>query len=165
MARSSHPDCRATVGFFFRTRKRPDDVQELLFAESDKRAAQQCAERQRITTIGEHPRDRDEVLYFLPAKETFAGLGCDWDAPALKGFFIAPELCAGWREQGYVARLAGSSCTGFAILDWMTADQSCAKFSDLKRCMLATDFSLKLKQIGELLKIRYSGDQTLLGQD
>ena len=94
------------VGLILRTRERPDDVQEFLLGEADQRAAQQRAKRQRVAPVGEDAGQRDQVLDLLPAEEAFAGLRGHRDAPALQRLLIAPQLGAGRRQQGDVARLA-----------------------------------------------------------
>ena len=69
------------IGLFLRARKRPDDVQQFFLGEPDQRAAQQRAERQRVTPVREHARQRDQVLDFLAAEKPLAGLRGHGDAP------------------------------------------------------------------------------------
>src|SRR5579863_5564091 len=66
--------------------KHPHNVEQFLFGESYQRATQQCAERKRITPIGEHARDGDEVLHLLPPEQALTCLSSDRNAPALKRF-------------------------------------------------------------------------------
>jgi hypothetical protein len=59
----------------FRARKPPDDVEQFFFGQADQRPAQQRAERERVAAIGQGAGQRDQVLDFLAAEQTLAGLG------------------------------------------------------------------------------------------
>ena len=104
-------------------RQRPDDIEQFFFGQADQRAAQQRAERERVTTIGEHAREGDEVLDFLAPEEAFAGLGRDRNAAPLQRFLIAPQIASRRRQESDVAGPAGAALAGLAVEDRVAADQ------------------------------------------
>ena len=57
-------------------------------------------------------------------------LGGDRDAVPLKGFFVAPQVASGRREQGDVARPADPAGAGATIEDHFAADQAGAQLGD-----------------------------------
>ena len=95
------------VGLVLGTRQRPDDIEKFLLGQADKRAAQQRAQREGVAPVGEDAGQRDQVLDFLSAKQALARLGRDRNAVPFERLFIAPQIAAGRRKQGDVARPAG----------------------------------------------------------
>src|SRR5258708_27977735 len=83
--------------------ERPDDVEQFFFGEADQRTTQQGPQGKRVTPIGEHARQGDQVLNFLPAKQAFSCLSGDWDAEALKRLFVTPYIAPGRCTQVNVA--------------------------------------------------------------
>ena len=120
----------AGVGIVLGTRQRPDDVEQFLLGQTDQRAAQQRAQSERVAPVGEHAGQRDEVLDFLAAEQSFAGLGRDRDAAPLQRLFIAPQIAAGRRKQRDVARPAGRASPFARSRIRLAADQPRAHLGD-----------------------------------
>ena len=102
-------------GIVFGTRKRPDNVEQFFFGQTDERAAQQRPEGERVPAVGENTRQRDQILNLLATEQAFACLCGDRDAVALKRLFVSPKITAGGREQRDVAWPARTTGAGATI--------------------------------------------------
>src|SRR3546814_5108890 len=79
-------------GIVFGTRKRPDDVEQFFFGQTDERAAQQCPEGERVTAVGQNTRQRDQILDLLAAEQAFACLRGDRDAVTFERLLVSPKI-------------------------------------------------------------------------
>ena len=86
-------------GMIRRWRQSRRDIEQFLLGQTHQRTTHQGAERQSIAGIGEHSRERDEVLHLLAAEKTFPGLGGDRKPARFERTLIAPELRAGRRQE------------------------------------------------------------------
>ena len=104
-------------------RQRPHDVEQRLLGQADQGSPKQGAERERVAAVGEHARERDEVLDLLALVEPLSGLRRDRDAPALQGLLVAPQLAAGRGQEGDVARSAETILARRMVEDAVVPDQ------------------------------------------
>ena len=72
--------------------------------QAHERTAHQGAERQGVAGVGQHARERDEVLNLLTAEQSLAGLRGDREPAGFKRALIAPKLRARRGQQRDAAR-------------------------------------------------------------
>ena len=90
-----------------RGRKGGDGVGDLFLGESDEGAAQESAQAERVAPIRNGAGESDQILDFLAAEKTLAGLRGDRNAAPFQRAFVNPEARAGWSQAAPVLRKEG----------------------------------------------------------
>ena len=146
-ARERVPD-RAAVGAQIKARQaiRPvgvrrqcvGDVEELALGEPDQRAAQQCAERERVSGVRERARERNQVGNLLAAEEALAGLGRYRNPAIFQRLLEAPEVRSrGRKERNVTGPARALAAIGVLVADHHVADEPAAGIGDAFRFRVA----------------------------
>ena len=101
-----------------------DLICDLFLGQPDQRTAQQCAQGQRVTAIGNRTRNGDEVLDFLPTEKALAGLRGDRNFVRFEFALVNPQAGAGGCEERDVAGARRTKFPPTAIPHGIGADES-----------------------------------------
>jgi hypothetical protein len=93
---------RQSVRHILRARQIPHNVEQFLLRQADQGPAQQRTGRQRVPSVRQDARDRDEILNLLPTKQAFPDLSRERNAAPLQRFLIAPEITSRLRSASSV---------------------------------------------------------------
>src|ERR1035437_684777 len=100
-----------------------DFIGYLFLRKPHQRSTHQCAQRQRVTTIGNRSGYCDQVLDFLAAEKAFACLGGDWNLTRFKCSLVNPEAGTSWSEERNVAGTRWTESLQVLIPHRIGADQ------------------------------------------
>jgi hypothetical protein len=87
-------------------RQHHERIEQGFFGQTHQRAAQERAEGERIARVGQRRSERDQILDFLSAKKSLAGLSRDRDRAGFERALVTPEVGAGRGEQRDVSGAA-----------------------------------------------------------